>query len=394
MEQYLQRYVRLIIDVQLQLREGDSLSINTQARSMGFARLLAREAVITTRLPVTIVETEAGKVIQAYPIDPKEKDLFRPEVQQAVMCHIVDLDDFPYEGDESTTEICQSAASLARHGFLADPIILDRRISAPWANIPYPGPMWAEAMVGHNVLTSEAWELFATLFRLDTDFAASFWQEQANLLSWRKRRLDPLVASEATLTGDGWIFTARLAERTHFSGGSFTLPGGRTFIPTLPIQGLVSALDSSSARGTVRASRPFWALGERVVDATITLEGGKAVAWDAAEGKGALDALFAVDEGAMVASSIILADTATLESRYLAVGRHPHFFHNTESALCFGGSPVDTLDSDIASEDLEGSALCDSLVRLIIPIGGDHLSVSFTLDGDEIVMMEEGVFHE
>lgn len=78
MDQYLERYVRIIIDVQLKLVEGDNLSINTEARSMEFARSLAREAVLTTRLPVMIVETEAGKVIQAYPIDPKEKDLFDP----------------------------------------------------------------------------------------------------------------------------------------------------------------------------------------------------------------------------------------------------------------------------------------------------------------------------
>ncbi|MFA5447650.1 MAG: aminopeptidase [Sphaerochaeta sp.] len=394
MEQYLERYVRLIIDVQLKLIEGDNLSINTGGRSMGFARLLAQEATIATRLPVTIVETAGGKVIQAYPIDPKEKDLFRPEPAQAVMCRIVDLDDFPYDEEESLIDICRDAASLSAYGVLADPIFLDRRIGSPWANIPYPGPRWAEAEIGHNVLEREAWEYFAKLLRLDSEHASSFWTEQANLLSWRKKRLDAIGDAQVRLTGDGWALTARMAEHTHFSGGPSALASGRAFIPTLPMQSMVGSLAADSASGTVAASRSFTLLGTVIEGAVFTIESGVVTSWDAAVGKDTLDAFFGVDEGAKGVSSVLLADTNTIESHSLTVGVHPHFSDEVESAISFGGFVIETLDREVDEELLPQCKLCDSLVRMTVPIGNNHLQVAFTAEGEEIVMMEEGVFNE
>lgn len=394
MDQYLERYLRIIIDVQLKLVEGDNLSINTEARSMEFARSLAREAVLTTRLPVMIVETEAGKVIQAYPIDPKEKDLFRPEVGQAVMCHIVDLDNHPYDEDEEFDEICKDVASLALYGALSDPIFLDRRVSVPWANIPYPGPRWATALLGHRASDDEAWQLLAKIMRLESEEAASFWQGQANVIAWRKKRLDALSRSTVTLTGDGWSLRGSLAPMTHFCGGASTIFSGRTFIPTLPIQAVVGSFASDTVNGTVEASRPFYVLGSRVEGASFTIEGGTVIQWHARRGQEALDAYFAVDEGARRVSTLILTDANTIESHHLEVGLHPHFHHEVESAIGFGGFAIDTLDREVDEEKLPECRLADSLVRLAVPIGGTHLSVVFDADGEEIVMMEEGVFNE
>jgi len=394
MEQYLERYVRIIIDVQLKLIEGDNLSINTEARSMGFARFLAQHAVLVTRLPVMIVETAGGKVVQAYPIDPKEKDVFRPEVGQAVMCHIVDLDNHPYDGEEGYDEICCDAASLSSYGALADPIFLDRRVSAPWANIPYPGPRWAAALLSRTVNEHEVWQLFASVMRLDSDWAPSFWEEQANVITWRKQRLNALSGSTVTVTGDGWSICGSLAPGTHFCGGASTLATGRRFIPTLPIQAVVGSFAVDSVNGTLEASRPFFALGSRVEGAAFTIESGVVTHWSAEQGQDALDAFFNIDEGARLASTVALSDTNTIESRYLEVGLHPHFHAEVESAIGFGGFAIDTLDSDIDEESLADCHLADSLVRLLVPIGGAHLSVVFTADEEEIMMMEEGVFNE
>lgn len=394
MERYLERYVRLIIDVQLKLIEGDNLSINTEARSMNFARYLAGEAVLTTRLPVMIVETAGGKVVQAYPIDPKEKDIFRPEVGQAVMCHIVDLDNHPYNEREEFDEICKDAATLGHWGALADPVFLDRRISVPWANIPYPGPRWATALRGQSATESEAWELFATIMRLGSEWSNSFWEQQATLLSWRKKRLDALSGSSVRLIGNGWSLRGTLAENTHFCGGSTTLASGRSFIPTLPIQAMIGAFDVETVEGTVEASTGFHLFGTPVVGASFTIEAGRVVSWDAWTGDEALAAFFAIDEGARRVSSLALSDANTFESRYLGVGLHPHFFGQEQSAIAFGGFPIDTLDSSVDEEMLGACGLNDSLVRLMVPIGGESLSVTFTVDGEEIVMMEEGVFNE
>ncbi len=88
METLLTRYARLVIEVQLKLREGDSLAINSDASTLAFARLLAQKAAIATRETVTIVHTNHGKVVDAIPIEPMEKEIFRPPPYKEPSCAI------------------------------------------------------------------------------------------------------------------------------------------------------------------------------------------------------------------------------------------------------------------------------------------------------------------
>jgi aminopeptidase len=192
MELLLKRYAQLIIDVQLKLTEGDSLSINTEAITMHFARLLARQACLTTRQSVTIVETNHGKVVQAYPIEPEEKEIFRPPVHTSVMCHLFDLDTIPYRTDTDFASVVGEVTAIAKFGHLSDPVFLDRRIAVPWANVPYPGLTWAAGLLGRTATEEEMWNLFSMLYRLDSGWNVSFWEEQGNVLEYRKKALNKL----------------------------------------------------------------------------------------------------------------------------------------------------------------------------------------------------------
>ena len=130
MDTLLVRYAELVIKQQLQLRPGESLSINTESSTIEFARLLARMAAETTREPVHIVETKHGRVLQVYPIDPQLNDALRPPVSGLAMCHIVDLDSAPYYSEESPQDLAKDVVQLGRFGILADPPELERRLAA------------------------------------------------------------------------------------------------------------------------------------------------------------------------------------------------------------------------------------------------------------------------
>jgi aminopeptidase len=177
MELLLKRYAQLIIDVQLKLTEGDSLSINTEAITMHFARLLARQACLTTRQSVTIVETNHGKVVQAYPIEPEEKEIFRPPVHTSVMCHLFDLDTIPYRTDTDFASVVGEVTAIAKFGHLSDRYSLDRRM-------PSPGPMWpTPALPGRQGCSAgppeeEMWNLFSILNLPGQRWNVSFWEEQ------------------------------------------------------------------------------------------------------------------------------------------------------------------------------------------------------------------------
>lgn len=395
MENLLRRYARLVITAQLKLMEGDTLSINTESSTIQFARLLAKEATLSTRQTVMIVEINHGKVVQAYPIDPAEKEIFRPPVRMVVMCHLIDLDSKPYLANIDLNQAKDEVATLSQFGMLSEPVFLDRRIAVPWANIPYPGYSWAAQLLGKHASDEEMWKLFSALYRLENDWASSFWEEQGMMLEYRKQRLNALGESHLTLEGDGWTMNANQARQTIWAGGRSKLSNNRSFVPILPMQSIHTSVDCTSAQGSFIASRPFQVLGTEVVGARFTIKDGKVVAYQAEQGENALAAFFAVDEGARTVSEISLADNDTMESRYLGKSIHPHFAKELTTSVVFGGFSIDVLTTQQTDEDVDASNLCRSLVRLEIPVGDSHLSLKLTTpSGDEQLVMYEGIYTE
>ncbi len=393
MQALLKRYIRLILEVQLKLQTGDGLSINTETNLFPFARQLADEACRITGQVTTIVETEEGKVVQALTIEPVQKEIFRPPLLKVVMCHLVDLGAFPFLTDENELNIIEDVGRLAQYGCLSEPVFLDRRIAVPWANVPLPSERWATEVFSQTASTEETWSLFATLLRLNDAYGSAFWEEQANLLDYRKKHLNALGQVHLTLIGDGFKLEADQSPATCWAGGRTRLHDGRTFIPTLPIQSIHVALNKESAQGDIEASRSFYLLGKLVKKARFTINDGVVVAYSASEGKQALDAFFCLDEGARRVSEIYIADHDTIESRYLSNSIHPHFSQDITTCIVFGGFSLDTLTTHQTQEDVEASNLNESLVRMIVPIGDSHLSLAaYDALNIEHMILKEGIF--
>lgn len=385
-----ERYAEVIISIQLRLQEGDSLTINTNARTMNFARFLAKKAVEVTLLPVTIVETSLGKVLQTYPIEPVVKNLMRPEVATAVLAHIVDLDEFPYSEDEEWNEPTFEVRTLAHYGHLADPFFLDRRISIPWANIPYPGTAWAADLLGHLVTQEEMWDLFGRIMRLTDDWPATYWAEQANVITYRQKTINALKRGVVAIVGEGVSLVAHQHEHSTWIGGVFTLPSGRQYIPLLPIQALHTAFDSTSVHGVIEVEIPFTLFGQEVTEATFTIEEGVVVDYSASGGKAALDHYFGVDEGSKRVSAISIADSNTIECRYLTKLSHPHYKKECRSILHLGGVLVDTLPLGMDEEALRDVG--QSIAHLDLPLPSNLTLCLRHEDGSESLIIENGSF--
>ncbi len=346
-----------------------------------------------TMEPVNIVETREGRILQVYPIASSLSDAFRPPVKAYAMCHIVDLDSFPYLSDENPKDLVKDIVQLGKFGILADPPELERRISVPWANVPFPGPSWALQHLPSDATEGDMWKLFSRLFRLDSTKGSEFWQHQSAVINLRKRILDEHVRKRWEISSSDWHLEFAIARDTRWAGGETTLPGGRNFLSQLPLQHACASIDTQSTNGTFRSSRPFLLFGNLVKHAFFTIEQGKAVHWDAEQGKEALDAFFSIDEGARRVCEISLADEGTRENAELATLSHSLFGKATTTTIGFGGFQTDTLARQFSVEELESHHLGQSLVHLDVPVGSTSLFVcAKDQDGGETSLMEEGVF--
>lgn len=309
------------------------------------------------------------------------------------MCHLIDLDSAPYSTDDNVSSLAEEVGKLGLYGLLSDPVFLDRRIAVPWANVPLPGPLWAMQLLGKAASDEDMWTLFSKIYRLEDDHGLKFWLDQANLLQYRKQALTKKGKLTLTIKGNGCNLVTTLADRTTWTGGASSVSSGRTFMPGLPMQHIHASLASDMTEGEIISTRPFLLLGKLVTEATFTLEKGKVVSYSAQQGKEALDAFFAVDEGASVVSGISLADNDTIESRYLSQAVHTHYNREITTSLVLGGFSLNTLTDQSTDEEITASKLARSLVRLEIPMGSDSLSIqAVDAKGETISLMDEGIF--
>ncbi len=377
---------KLICFNQLNLKSGDSLSINTEESTYSFSLEFAKFATKITNLPVNIVVTENGKVSQTVPVEPNLLDIQKPQVKTQLMCRILDLGKFPYLNNKKLEEITKSVIDISEYGLLSEPIDLKRRIAIPWTIVAYP----SKEFVKHAFFESsetEALAYFAKLLRFDNENMINYWNNQATLLQYRENHLNSLN-NFIEFKSRNSKFKAFLAEGSKWSSNYITLKNKRSFFNFLPTQNIHNNFDYKSFNGHIEASRDFFLFGKLVKGATFNLKDGEVTSFNAIENKEALDAYFNCDTSSSVISSISLCDEESIESKYIVKNAHPLYSFENCTTITLGGATQDSLINLDEDTDLDKLNINQSLVKLAIPIGDTSCVVS--VGGN--VIIKEGNF--
>jgi hypothetical protein len=380
-------YAQLVCNGQLKLRVADVLSINTEESTYDFALLLARKACNFTKLTVTIVVTKNGKVIEEVPMEPEILDIHKPNPGIPVMCRIMDLANYTYYSLDDPHGIENNLIEINKFGNLSEPLVLNRRINVPWCTIIMPSLTFAQAIL-KEVEQGDQHKLLEILYRLDQEDPEVYWENQANLLSYRKKLVNNMGNGIITVDNAKTSFNAKILAKTNWAGGHTVLRNNRTFYHKLPSQNIHTTLDNQSCNGTITASRAFHLFGQIVRNAIFTVEMGRVTSFSASEGYEALNTFFSSDANANIVSGIALSDDDSIESQYLNINTHPFFAMENSTSIILGGINIDTLESLFENSDLEDLNIAESLVQLIVPIGNSETKVTINSQ----VVMDEGVF--
>jgi aminopeptidase len=284
---------------------------------------------------------------------------------------------------------------LQRSGNLGPPQL--NRPVAPWAVVAVPGQQWAEHLFGQESSEKELWESFARILGLDSPQYRQSWQEHFSLIKHRLSFLNRLESVGMRITGPGTDLTVSAVEQSRWRGGVQTLHDGRSFIPYLPAERVSLLTDRQSTRGTVRASRPFSLLGQKVENASLTFFEGAVVDFDATAGKKQLAVALGIDDGASRLSEVSLVDCQTPLAAYERPFGYSGFDDNQVSSIVIGMGEASHLEALKTYEDemeLQRETGCNiSLIRSRMPIGSAHLDVTVLLsDGSEKPIITNGSF--
>ena len=264
-------YTKTIIEDLLRLKAGDALSINTEEQDLEFAKEIANEALPITQVTVKIVVTENGKPTQVLEFDPAPPAL---DPQSFAMLRLAHEKQQAQDDSSNYLEIIvdkEDLVTVQKLGHLAEPVLLNRRISVPWC------------VAKVHDTDAEAWN------GIDTKIGLGI-ANQNLVADYRRQFLQQSDSILLHITGSNTDFTVRVPEGARFLGGTQVLPSGRKFLSSLDFDVMSFITDCNSLDGHFEAHAKV--LGKNL-NCSFVFKDGKMVSWTPEK---ELSSLFAFDE--------------------------------------------------------------------------------------------------
>ena len=227
-------YANAIVNELLSLRLGDGLFIYTDERDLDFAKLIANTALSVTDVTVKIVVIGDGKPENVMEFDPAppahaaksyamlrlSHDSLKEAAEGPVLDMIVDPNDL---------------ATVQKLGHLAEPVVLNRRITVPWCVA--------------KVFDDEdngSWKAIEQRIAIGIS-------NQNLLTRYRRESLQNSDLCEMHFSGEGTDFSVSIPREGLFVGGTQVLPSGREYLAGIDFDKLSFLVDRMSTTGTFKA---------------------------------------------------------------------------------------------------------------------------------------------
>jgi aminopeptidase len=395
----LDRYARLLVEVGVNLVEGQELFVDAFVEHAPLVRALAHTGYAAGARRVDVFY--ADKYVDAAMVERGPEE----EIERGA----------PWWIQRATAIYDRRAAFVSLAGDPA-PRLLDgldqRRVAIPrardltaerirvalsdkvrWTIAAYPTAGWAETVFGSPDV-DRLWSAVSSAVRLDEDDPEASWRAHIAQLKTRSDALNQLRLDAVRFRGAGTDFVVGLLPESKWHSGGRSIDG-LPFVANMPTEEVFVTPDRGRADGVVRATKPLPLNGAVVEGLEIRFREGAIVGVDADAGADVVRSQVALDEGAARLGEVALVDG---ESR---VGRAGLTFFNTlfdENAACHiayghsAGAVADEL-ARVDPEEQEARGVNQSSVHTDFMIGGPDVDVDGILaDGTEIPLLRDDVW--
>ena len=399
----LEKYADLIVNVGLNLHEGDKLSMRMSEHSLPLARLVAKKAYEKGVSDVRMEFSDDTITLDRYLLAPDEAFEEYPE-------YLVDFSESLLKDNYNVVNLLAPNPDLLKP---ADPARIaqwqkvagkaSKRLMAytmqnkvKWCVTAVASPAWAEAAfpdLPEEEAMQKLWENIFKATRVDQDDPIAAWEKHDQELKKHEAFLNEARFDRVRYQGPGTDLTVGLVKNHVWKGGSGFSQKGDRFFPNIPTEEVFSMPDADRVDGTLRATMPLSVRGQIVDDFHFTFKDGKVVDYDAAKGKQILDDLLEMDEGAKRLGEIALvADNSPISNTGILF-KNTLFDENASCHFALGAAYSENLKgaTDRSEEENRKLGMNNSLIHVDFMVGAKDVTVTgIKEDGNEIVLLKDG----
>ena len=401
--QSLEKYADLIVNIGLGLHKDDKLSIRMSEHSLPLARLVAKKAYQNGVSDVRLEFSDDTITLDRYLEATDEAFETFPE-------YLVDFNENLFKDNYNVVNLYAPNPDLLKP---ADPARIARwqkvagkaskRIQhytmqnkVKWCIAAVACPAWAEAAfpeLPEEEGMQKLWENIFMATRVDQPDPIAAWEEHDLKLKANRKFLNDARFDRIHYQGPGTDLMVGLVKNHVWEGGSGFSEKGDRFFPNIPTEEVFSMPDADRVDGTLRATIPLSVRGQIVDKFHFTFKDGKVVDYDAQVGKQILDDLLDMDEGAKRLGEIALVPDNSPISNTGILFKNTLFDENASCHFALGAAYSENLEGAAQRSEEENRKLGmnNSLIHVDFMVGSKDVTVSgIKEDGTEIVLLKDG----
>jgi aminopeptidase len=396
LDQRLETYARLTVQVGLNLQPGQILEINALIEHAPLVRAIARQAYVTGARYVDVLYGDQH--VRRAHIEQAADD----QLGYSPPWLVTRLRELGESGGalvaitgnpepELYADLDGERVGKARMTKVAEASLKLTDGLCNWTIVAYPTEGWAQTVFGEPDV-ERLWQAVSTAVRLDEPDPVAAWRDHIARLQARAQSLNERRFDHLRYRGPGTALEIGLHPDSEWQA-ALDESRGIEHVANMPTEEVFTTPDARRVEGTVRSTLPLQIEGTIIRGLEVRFAGGKVAEIHAESGEEVMRTHAATDDGAARLGEVALVDSHSRVGQTGLVFYNTLFDENASSHIALGASIVQAVPgaSEQTVEERHMRGVNHSSIHTDFMIGSNDLEIDgVTAGGDAVPIIRNG----